>query len=84
MLTGGPRQHKLTDMEAQLTESAASTDPDIGLRAVAALRTLTEQLEVLQVSNARALGWSWADIAARLGVTKRTVHRKHGRRLGGR
>jgi len=74
----------LTDMEAQLTESAASTDPDIGLRAVAALRTLTEQLEVLQVSNARALGWSWADIAARLGVTKQTVHRKHGRRLGGR
>lgn len=74
----------LTGMEAQLTESAASTDPDIGLRAVAALRTLTEQLEVLQVGNARALGWSWADIAARLGVTKQTVHRKHGRRLGGR
>ena len=84
MLTVRSCQHMLTHMEAQLTESAASTDPDIGLRAVAALRTLTEQLEVLQVSNARALGWSWADIAARLGVTKQTVHRKHGRRLGGR
>jgi hypothetical protein len=72
----------LTDMETtlELTQGAASNDPDIGLRAVAALRTLTEQLEILQVDNARKLGWSWADIAARLGVTKQTVHRKHGRR----
>jgi DNA-binding NarL/FixJ family response regulator len=72
----------LTDMETtlELTQGAASNDPDIGLRAVAALRTLTEQLEVLQVDNARRMGWSWAEIAARLGVTKQTVHRKHGRR----
>jgi DNA-directed RNA polymerase specialized sigma24 family protein len=72
------------DMEVsiQLTESAASNDPDTGLRAVAALRTLTEQLEAVQVTNARALGWSWADIATRLGVTKQTVHRKYGRRVG--
>ncbi|HEX4723711.1 MAG TPA: helix-turn-helix domain-containing protein [Pseudonocardiaceae bacterium] len=70
------------EVTAQLTESAASNDPDIGLRAVAALRTLTDQLEVLQVTNARQLGWSWADIAARLGVTKQTVHRKHGKRAG--
>jgi hypothetical protein len=62
---------------------AASKDPDVGLRAVAALRALTEQLEHLQVGNARALGWSWQDIATRLGVTKQTVHRKHGRRFGG-
>jgi ribosome-binding protein aMBF1 (putative translation factor) len=64
---------------AELAEGVASNDPDVGLRAVAALRALTEQLEVLQVDNARALGWSWQDIAARLGVTKQTVHRKHGR-----
>jgi DNA-binding NarL/FixJ family response regulator len=72
----------LTDMETtlELSQGAASNDPDIGLRAVAALRTLTEQLEILQVDNARKLGWSWAEIAARLGVTKQTVHRKHGRR----
>jgi IS30 family transposase len=67
-------------MEVELTEGASSSDPDIGLRAVASLRTLTEQLEILQVDNARALGWSWQEIAERLGVTKQTVHRKHGRR----
>jgi hypothetical protein len=69
---------------AELAEGAASKDPDVGLRAVAALRALTEQLEVLQVDNARKLGWSWQDIATRLGVTKQTVHRKHGSRFGRR
>ena len=64
----------------ELAEGAASNDPEVGLRAVAALRVLTERLEMLQVDNARSLGWSWQQIAARLGVTKQTVHRKHGRR----
>jgi DNA-directed RNA polymerase specialized sigma24 family protein len=77
----------LTAMEPvvlEIAEGAASSDPDVGLRAVAALRTLTERLEVLQVQTARELGWSWQDIAERLGVTKQTVHRKYGRRLGRR
>ena len=64
----------------ELAEGAASNDPEVGLRAVAALRVLVERLEMLQVDNARALGWSWQEIASRLGVTKQTVHRKHGRR----
>ena len=63
---------------------AASDDPDVGLRAVAALRLLAERLELLQVENARTLGWSWQDIAGRLGVTKQTVHRKYGRLTGRR
>lgn len=77
----------LTTMEPvvlEIAEGAASSDPDVGLRAVAALRALTERLEVLQVQTARELGWSWQDIAERLGVTKQTVHRKYGRRLGRR
>lgn len=76
----------LTPMQSTLdiTEGAASNDPDVGLRAVAALRELTERLEVLQIENARKLGWSWQDIAERLGVTKQTVHRKYGRLIGGR
>jgi hypothetical protein len=77
----------LTSMKPEvleIAEGAASSDPDVGLRAVAALRTLAERLEVLQVQTARELGWSWQDIAERLGVTKQTVHRKYGRRLGRR
>jgi DNA-directed RNA polymerase specialized sigma24 family protein len=75
----------LTRMEPvvlEIAEGAVSSDPDVGLRAVAALRALAERLEVLQVQTARELGWSWQDIAERLGVTKQTVHRKYGRRLG--
>jgi len=68
----------------ELADRAASEDPDVGLRAVAALRLLTEQLEALHVERARQLGWSWQDVADRLGVTKQTVHRKHGRRIGRR
>ena len=67
-----------------LAEGAANDDPEVGLRAVAALRVLTERLEMLQVERARALGWSWQQIAGRLGVTKQTVHRKYGRRIGRR
>lgn len=76
----------LTVMEStlEIAEGATSNDPDVGLRSVAALRALTERLEILQVESARKLGWSWQDIAERLGVTKQTVHRKYGRRVGGR
>jgi DNA-binding NarL/FixJ family response regulator len=78
------RQLMLTPMEStrELAEGASSNDPDVGLRAVAALRALTERLEILQVERARTLGWSWQEIAVRLGVTKQTVHRKHGQRIG--
>jgi hypothetical protein len=73
-------------MESALasTEAASGSDPDTGLRTVAALRALTERLKILQVGNARKLGWSWQDIATRLGVTRQTVHRKHGKRTGSR
>lgn len=76
----------LTCMEPApgIARSAASTDPDAGLSAVASLRALTERLEVVQVENARKLGWSWQDIAGRLGVTGQTVHRKHSKRIGSR
>ena len=84
MLTNAGCQHKLTGMEPvlEIAEGAASHDPATGLRAVAALRALAERLEILQVQNARERGWSWQEIAERLGVTKQTVHRKYGRRLG--
>ena len=69
------------DKAQRLAGDAASKDPDVGLRAVAALRRLLERLEELQVRNAREQGWTWERIAARLGVSKQAVHRKHA---GGR
>jgi len=63
-----------------LAASAGSTDPAVGLRAVASLRLLAEQLESLHVDRARDLGWSWSQIAAELGVSKQAVHQKHGGR----
>ncbi len=64
----------------QLAEAAGSRDPEVGLRAVAALRRLLDQLEALQVASARRAGWSWQDIASVLGVTRQAVHQKHRRR----
>jgi hypothetical protein len=63
----------------RMVEAATSSDPDTGLAAVVALRGLVEVLETLQVDNARAQGWSWRDIADRVGLTKQAVHHKHAR-----
>ena len=66
----------------KVASRASSSDPLVGLRAVAALRRLVEQLEALQVENARTRGWSWQDIARELDVSKQAVHKKHaGRRF---
>ena len=56
---------------------ASSADPKVGLRAVAALRRLVDQLETLQVDSARRRGWSWQEIAQELKVSKQAVHKKH-------
>jgi hypothetical protein len=64
-----------------LAGALAATDPAVGLHAVWALRNLLEQVERLQVDNARAQGWSWRDVARVLRVSKQSVHEKHaGRR----
>ena len=60
-----------------VTTAAAADDPEVGLRAVRALRDLAERLEVLQVGSARSRGWSWQQIADALGVSRQAVHKKH-------
>jgi hypothetical protein len=62
---------------ADLSDAVDSHDPVVGLAAVAALRTLVEELEALHVANARDQGWSWQAIAERLGITRQSVHKKH-------
>ncbi|KAF4406428.1 MULTISPECIES: hypothetical protein [Streptomyces] len=61
-------------------EAAMDGDPQVGLRAVAALRRLVERLEALQVDSARRQGWSWEEIGTALGVSRQAVHKKHARR----
>jgi DNA invertase Pin-like site-specific DNA recombinase len=60
-----------------LAAAAGDRDPRTGLRAVAALRKLVDQLERAQVRAAREQGWSWAEIARELGVTRQAAFKKH-------
>ena len=58
----------------------AIEDPAHGLRAVVALRALADRLEAREVRRALDAGWTYADVAAALGVTRQAVHKKHGKR----
>src|SRR3954453_21002424 len=57
---------------------AESADPKVGLRGVAALRRLLEQLESLHIRNARTQGWSWQGIADELGGSEQAGDKKNG------
>ena len=67
----------------ELVAAGTSQDPAMGLRAVGGLRRLVEQLEALHVQAARDQGWSWAEVAAALGVSKQAVHKKHAGKVIG-
>ena len=83
LLTTGLRSTIVDQVEdaTRLAGDATAADPEVGLAAVAALRRLLDQLEALQVDNARAKGWRWSDIACAMGASKQAVHRKHAPRL---
>ena len=54
-------------------------DPAEALAAVVALRRLAEQLERAAVARAVEQGWTWAQLAEALGVTRQAAHKKHAR-----
>ena len=54
-------------------------DPAEALAAVVALRRLAEQLERAAVARAIEQGWTWADVAEALGVTRQAAHKRHAR-----
>ena len=62
--------------------SPTPNDPADALAAVGALRRLADRVEDGAVERAVADGWSWAQVAEALGVTRQAVHKKHARRLG--
>jgi DNA-directed RNA polymerase specialized sigma24 family protein len=63
------------------TQVGGPQDLREGLEAVVALRRMLEALEAAQVENAFVAGWSWAQIAEVLGVSKQAVHKKHAKRI---
>lgn len=69
------------DAATLATRAVDTSDPEQGLRSVAALRRLVETLELKQVEEALGRGLTWAAIAAALGVTRQAVHRKYARRI---
>ena len=68
-------------MPSAPTDLAHPEDPADGLAAVVALRRLADQMEDAQVERALRDGWTWAQVAEALGVTRQAVHKKHARRL---
>jgi hypothetical protein len=63
----------------EISTAVGSEDPALGLRAALALRRLAERVEASQVAAARRQGWSWQQIGDALGVTRQSVHAKHGK-----
>jgi len=61
--------------------STLPDDPADALAAVGALRRLADRVEDAAVERAVLDGWSWAEVAEALGVTRQAVHKKHARRL---
>lgn len=58
------------------TTLPSSDDPAEALAAVVALRLMADQLERAAVARAIAQGWSWADVAEALGVSKQAAHKR--------
>jgi hypothetical protein len=55
-------------------------DPADALAAVVALRRLADRLETTAVDHAVAAGWTWAEIAEALDLTRQGAHKRHGAR----
>ena len=57
------------------------TDTEDALAAVVALRRLADRLELESVQYASSQGWTWAEIAESLGVSKQAVHKRYAKRI---
>lgn len=57
------------------------TETEAALAAVVALRRSADRLELAAVQCAIDKGWTWAQIAEALGVTKQAVHKRYAKRV---
>ena len=62
-----------------IADRVRAGDAAAGLRAVAALHRLAEQVEAASVRRAREQGWTWEQIGDALGMSRQSVHAKYGR-----
>lgn len=69
------------DRAVRLVGLAADEDPELGLLGVLGLRQVAQVCEEQQVRQARAAGWTWAQIATALEVSPQAVHQRHAARL---
>lgn len=68
-------------MQDRLSPLPDPSDPATALAAVVALRRLADRLETAAAQEAIDQGWSWADVAAALGVTRQAAHKRLAGRL---
>jgi DNA-binding NarL/FixJ family response regulator len=66
---------------AEQIQVPSADDPATALAAVVALRRLADRLERAAVAEAIGQGWTWAQIAEALGVTRQAAHKRHAGRL---
>jgi DNA-directed RNA polymerase specialized sigma24 family protein len=64
-----------------LSDLPSPDEPEAALAAVIALRRMADRLEFAAVDRAIADGWTWAQVAEALGVSKQAVHKRHARRV---
>ena len=69
------------DRAVRLVGLAADEDPELGLLGVLGLRQVAQVCEEHQVRQARAAGWTWAQIAAALEVSPQAVHQRHAAKV---
>lgn len=69
---------------AALPDIPPPDDPAATIAAVIALRRLADRLERDAVARAIESGWTWAQVAQALGVTRQAAHKRHSMRSRGR
>ena len=69
------------DRAVRMIGLAADEDPELGLLGVLSLRQVAQVCEEHQVRQARAAGWTWAQIATALEVSPQAVHQRLAARV---
>jgi len=61
----------------ELNSLPSPDEPADALAAVVALRLMADRLERKAVKKALEQGWTWAQIAESLGITRQAAHKRH-------